>query len=256
MQPKIDQNKISAMREGGHRLGQVREQLVSFTKIGMSFAEIEAEAQRLIKSVGAVPSFSRVPNYHWATCIMKNDEVCHGIPTAEKIVNDGDLITIDVGLVYQDYNLDTTASFLMGKAQQNAELVEFLAVGQKALQKAIAEAKPGHSVYDISFAMQKTAERKGYGMVYQLTGHGIGKELHESPYIPCIALRHDKKKLLYPGQTIAIEIMYTMGKPDLKTDKDGWTFRTIDGSIAGMIEETVLVGEHGPEILTAAQTNS
>jgi methionyl aminopeptidase len=250
MQSKIDHQKITAMREGGHKLAQVRDQLVRFTQIGMSFAEIEAEAQKLIKAAGATPNFALVPNYHWATCIMKNDEVCHGIPTAEKVVEDGDLITIDVGLLYQGYNLDTTASFLMGKARQDAQLVEFLATGQKALDKAITEAKPGHSIYDISYAMQKTAEKKGYGLVYQLTGHGIGKELHESPYIPCIALRHDKKKFLVPGQTVAIEIMYTMGKPDLKTDNDGWTFRTVDGSIAGMIEETVLVGENGPEILT------
>src|SRR5438105_4703805 len=111
----IDQQKITAMRKGGKRLGQIREQLVHFTQVGMRFAEIEAEAQRLIKAADAVPNFALVPNYHWATCIMKNDEVCHGIPSKEKSVDDGDLITIDVGLLYQSYNLDTTASFLVGK---------------------------------------------------------------------------------------------------------------------------------------------
>jgi methionyl aminopeptidase len=244
----IDHKKITAMREGGKRLGEVKHKLVAFTKLGMSFAEIEAEAQRLIKAAGAVPNFALVPRYHWATCIMKNDEVCHGIPTAEKKVNDGDLITIDVGLLYDGYNLDTTASFLVGK--KNPKLVEFLEVGQKALDRSIEQAVMGNSIYDISFAMQKTAERKGYGLVYQLTGHGIGKQLHEDPMVPCIAQRRDKKEILFEGQTIAIEIMYTMGSPALILDKDGWTFRTQDKSIAGMIEETVLITKDGPEILT------
>jgi methionyl aminopeptidase len=246
----VDQKKITAMREGGKHLGRIREELVKFTQVGMSFADIEAEAQRLIKAAGAESNFAKVPRYHWATCIMKNDEVCHGIPTAEKIVNDGDLITIDVGLLYQGYNLDTTASFIAGKRDPN--LVEFLEIGQKALDKAIMAARPGNSVFDISFAMQKTAERKGYGMVYQLTGHGIGEKLHDEPAVPCVAQRSDKRILLEEGMTIAIEIMYTMGNPALKMDEDGWTFRTVDGSISGMIEETVLVTKAGPEILTKA----
>ncbi len=236
------------MREGGHRLGQVREQLVKFTEVGMTFADIEAEAQRLIKAAGAIPNFALVPGYHWATCIMKNDEMCHGIPTDKKIVEDGDLMTIDVGLLFEGYNLDTTSSFIVGK--QDPVKVEFLAVAKRAEAKAIAEAKPGHSIYDISYAMQKTMEKRGWGMVYQLTGHSIGKELHEAPYIPCVAQRSDKKRILKVGQTICIEVMATMGDPELTTDKDGWTFRTKDHSLAVMEEETVLITENGPEILT------
>ena len=240
--------KISAMRVGGKKLGKVRDELAAFTKIGMSFADIEKEAQRLIHAAGATPNFSLVPGYHWATCIMKNDELCHGIPTAEKIVKDGDLITIDVGLLYQGYNLDTTTSFIMGNAAP--EKTEFLETGKKALARAIEQAVAGNSVFDISFAMQKVVERHGYGMVYQLTGHGVGKKLHEDPHIPCVAQRADKRKILYAGQTIAIEPMYTMGNPYLTLDADGWTYRTADHSLAAMFEHTVLVGERGPEILT------
>jgi methionyl aminopeptidase len=243
-----DPAKIPAMREGGKKLAEIREQLVQFTQIGMSFAEIEAEAMRLITAAGAKANFAMVPGYHWATCIMKNDEVCHGIPTKEKIVNDGDLITIDVGLLNKGYHLDTTASFIVGK--KDPTVVEFLAVGQKALDKAIAAAKPGHTVYDISLEMQKPVEKRGWGLVYQLTGHGIGKSLHEDPHVPCIAIRSDKRKVLSEGQTLAIEIMYTMGNPYLVVDKDGWTYRTQDGSLSGMIEETVLITKNGPEILT------
>jgi methionyl aminopeptidase len=240
--------KITAMREGGKRLGRVRDALVQFTQVGTSFAEIEAEAQRLIKKENAVPNFALVPGYHWATCIMKNDEVCHGIPTKDKVVQDGDLITIDVGLLFQGYNLDTTASFYRGEVTQSKE--KFLEVGKKALSRAIDEAVIGNSVYDISSMMQKVTEKAGYGAVYQLTGHGIGKKLHDDPMVPCVAYRSDKRKKLYEGQTLAIEIMYTMGNPALILDEDGWTYRTADHSLAGMVEETVLITKNGPEILT------
>ncbi len=243
------QTKIKAMTEGGRILGMIREELVKFAEVGKNFSQIEALAQKLIQQHGAVPNFALVPGYHWATCIMKNDEVCHGIPSKDKVILDGDLITIDVGLLYQGFHVDTTASAIYGKAP--AEVLEFLKVGQNALDKAISQAVIGNSVYDVSSAMQKTVERHGYGAVHQLTGHGISKQLHEDPSIPCVAIRRDKRVLFFEGQTVAIEIMYTMGKPDLYVDADGWTQRTVDGSLSGMIEHTVLITKNGPQILTA-----
>jgi methionyl aminopeptidase len=240
--------RIAAMKVGGQKLAQVRDTLVQFTAVGMTFAQIEKEAQRLIAAAGAQPNFSLVPNYHWATCVMKNDEMCHGIPAAEKIVQDGDLIKIDVGLLWDGYNLDTTATLIAGNA--TAPKLQFLEVGKKALDRAIAQAIAGNSVYDVSFAMQKIVERAGCGMVYQLTGHGIGRELHEDPAIPCVAVRRDKRSILRAGQTVAIEVMYAMGNAFLVLDNDGWTYRTADRSLSGMIEETVLVTENGPEVLT------
>lgn len=242
-----DKERILAMTEGGLRLHQVKLALQTFTHPGVSFLEIEAEAQRLIQAVGCVPSFSTVPGYHWATCLMVNDALCHGIPTNYQ-VESGDLMTIDVGLIHRGYHLDTTLSF--GIDPVEPEVTEFLAVGQKSLEKAIHQARVGASVYEVSHAMQQHVEKRGFGAVYQLTGHGIGKELHMDPYIPCQADRRDKRVKLYEGQTVAIEIMYTAGKPDLKEDADGWTFRTIDGSLSGMFEETVLVTKQGPQILT------
>ncbi len=242
--------KITAMREGGHRLGAVRDQLAKFAQVGMTFADVEAEAQRLIAAADAKPNFAMVPGYHWATCIMKNDEMCHGIPTAQKIIEDGDLMTIDVGLLWHGYHLDTTTSFIVGKVDPVKE--EFLAVAKKALAKAIAQAKPGNSIYDVSYAMEHTIEKHGWEMVYQLTGHSIGKELHMAPYVPCIAQRSDKRQILKPGQTICVEVMAAMGDAELITDPDGWTYRTKDGSLAVMEEETVLIGDNGPEILTKA----
>ncbi len=242
-----DVPRITAMRQGGRALGQVKAGLVAFTTVGTTFEEIEAEAQRLIKAAGCVPSFSTVPGYRWATCIMKNDEMCHGIPVGKKVA-DGDIITIDVGLIKDEYHLDTTVTVVVGRSTPQKD--EFLAVGRSALAKAIAKAKPGNTVYDISKALQKGVESHGFGAVYQLTGHGIGKKLHDWPSIPCVAERRDKKNALVPGMTIAIEIMYTQGAPDLQIDADGWTYRTIDGSWSGMFEETVLVTDKEPEILT------
>jgi methionyl aminopeptidase len=239
--------RIEAMREGGKRLAKVKEALVAFTHVGTTFEAIEAEANRLIKLEGATANFATVEDYHWATCIMKNDELCHGIPVGKK-VEDGDVITIDVGLLYQGFHLDTSTTFLVGQSTRSKQ--EFLEVGRAALRKAIERVKPGISVYEISKAMEKTVSRAGYGAVYQLTGHGIGEELHMEPNIPCVAYERDKRIRLTEGQTVAIEIMYTAGDPELTLDDDGWTYRTKDGSLAGMFEETVLVTKNGFEILT------
>lgn len=239
--------KVTAMRAGGRRLAQVRQQLVEFSQPGVTFEAIEAEAQRLIKAAGAQPNFAMVPGYHWATCIMKNDAVCHGIPQGQQL-EPGDLITIDVGLLYQGFHLDTSVSF--GVPPISTQVSSFLEVGRRSLTKAIARVKPGASVYDVSHAMQKVVESAGCGAVYQLTGHGIGRSLHEDPAIPCVVQRRDKRLVLKPGQTIAVEIMYTQGAPDLVVDADGWTYRTKDHSLSAMFEETVLVTEQGNEILT------
>lgn len=243
-----DQNRIESMRRGGKKLSNVKKGLTKFTQVGTSFEAIEAEAQRLIKSQGAKPSFSTVPGYDWATCIMKNDELCHGIPKG-KNVEDGDIITIDVGLIENGFHLDTTISFIVGQADEKK--VEFLSIGKKSLSKAIEKAKAGNTVYDISRAMEKVVQNRGWGAVYQLTGHGIGRELHQDPSIPCVADKADKRIKLKIGQTIAIEIMYSMGDPFMVQDEDGWTYRSQDGSLTGMFEETVLITDGEPEILTA-----
>jgi len=243
----LDSVKITAMREGGKKLARVRDALAVYVKVGSTFEEIEAEAQRLIKAEGAVPSFSTVEGYDWATCLMRNEEMCHGIPQGKK-VEDGDVIKIDVGLIWQGYHLDTTTTVVSGTSSPEKD--EFLAVGKRSLEKAIGRATLGNTVYDISAAMQKVVERHGYSCVYQLCGHGIGKKLHDEPEIPCLAQRRDKKEKLYEGQTVAIEIMYAVGNAFLELAPDGWTYKTADNSLAGMFEETVLITKDGPEILT------
>ena len=244
---QIDQTKIDHMRLGGRALAQVRSSLVTYTHIGTRFLDIEKEAQRLIALAGMKPSFSTVPGYHWATCLMKNAAMCHGIPN-DTVVEDGDVVTIDVGLINQGYHLDTTVTFGVGEVSPKNQ--QFISDGRAILTKAITRVKAGASVFDISHTIEKSLQRKGYGAVYQLTGHGIGKKLHMAPNIPCVALKKDKRVLLQVGQTIAVEVMYTAGDPELKLARDGWTYITKDGSMSGMFEETVLVTAEGYEVLT------
>lgn len=239
--------KIESMRRGGLLLRTIKSQLKESVVVGISFEEIEALAQKLIREVDAVPNFSLVPGYKWATCVMKNDEMCHGIPKHKK-VDDGDIISIDVGMLFEGWHLDTSISFSVGTV--SPQLEHFLEVGKRSLKKAISKAVPGGSVYDVSFAMQKVVERAGYSAAHQLTGHAIGKELHMEPSIPCIAQKKDKRLTLQEGDTFAIEIMYAMGDATVALDSDGWTYKTVDSSVSAMFEETVLITPSGQEILT------
>ena len=241
-------DKIAAMRAGGAKLREIKAKLQEYSVVGRSFLEIEELAQKLIKKAGAQPNFSLEPGYHWATCINKNEGIVHGIPTADKIVEDGDVISIDLGLLWQGWNLDTSISFIAGKA--TPERKAFLAVGQKALDKAIAAAIVGNNVYDISRQIEKTIVRAGYDPTWQLTGHYIGRQLHEEPYVPCVAVKSDRKHQLKLHDTIAIEVMYAKGSCELQEAEDGWTYETVDGSITGLFENTILVTEGAPEILT------
>ncbi|MDR0462741.1 MAG: M24 family metallopeptidase, partial [Pseudomonadales bacterium] len=180
--------KIKAMTEGGKLIRDIKLELRDFSTLGRRFIEIEDRAQELIKKVGAKPSFSMEPGYKWALCINKNAGMVHGIPD-EKIIEDGDLISIDMGLVWEGYHVDTSVSFVVGTS--TPEKNDFLRAGEKALAKAIDQAWPGNSVYDISKAIEKTIKSFGYNPSFQLTGHGIGKKLHEQPLIPCITSRQD-----------------------------------------------------------------
>ncbi len=241
-------DRILAMRQGGAKLKVIKKQLQGFTTVGKTFMDIENEAQRLIKAAGATPNFSLVPDYHWATCINKNEGIVHGIPTPKIIVNDGDLISIDLGLLWEGWNLDTSISFIAG--QSNARLDRFLEVGQHTLDKTIAHAFPGNSIHDLSHIIDKTIRKAGFSPSYQLAGHYIGKELHMEPLIPNVPNKGDRHKIIKEGDTMAIEVMYAEGNCDLVLAADGWTYETYDRSLTGLFEETILVTADGPEILT------
>lgn len=246
----LDPEKAANMRESGRRLSRVKRALAKMVAPGVMFEEIEKKAQELIALEDSTPSFMTFPGYKYATCLTKNEGCCHGLPIG-KTVESGDLITIDVGLVYSQWHTDTSITIFAGEESKAPEKIrKFLATGRQALANGIAAARVGNSVYDISLAIQETLEGEGYGAVYQLTGHGIGKHLHESPYIPDVAYAQDKRLKLYEGQTIAIEPMYSMGNPYLVLGADKWTYETRDHSLTGMFEETVMITSGKPEILT------
>lgn len=239
-------DELAIMAEGGKILNKIKLTLISAVKPGTTGLELENLAMKLIKQAGAEASFAKVPGYKWATCININDVVVHGIPNATKFKN-GDCVGIDVGVYYKGFHTDTSTSVIVGNHTSN-----FLNIGKKALKLAISQTKVGKRVMDISKAMQVAVEKEGCSAIRALTGHGIGKNLHEQPYIPCFEMgEYTNSPKLIEGMVLAIEIMYNAGTSDVvyKND-DGWTIATADGKISGLFEETVAVTKDGPVVLT------
>ncbi len=242
-------NQIEAMTIGGAMLGRVRQALFEYTQVGVSPKQIEFKARELIKAEGGELSFTKVPGYRWATCININDGIVHGIPTSELPLKDGDLVTVDVGVFYHGYHTDAAFSKVVGTSTPSKD--KFLAAGMEGLKNAIAAVKPGNRIGDISVAMESTLKKYGYQATKELTGHGVGKELHEDPMISNVVVSpREKTPLIQVGQTLAIEIIYVEGKPSLVLEADGWTISTKDGTLSAVHEETVVVTEDGCSILT------
>ena len=242
-------NKVAAMTTGGAMLGRVREALYAYTQVGVSPAEIEAKARQLIKAEGGELSFTKVPGYSWATCINLNDGVVHGIPNSTIPLRDGDLVTVDVGVYYKGYHTDVAFTKVVGTATPTQK--KFLEAGLEGLQNALTAVKPGNYIGDISKAMDETTKKYGYSCTRALTGHGVGRELHEEPMISNVVIgKREKTPKIEVGQTLAIEIIYVEGSPALVMEDDNWTISTKDGKMAAVHEETVLVTEGGYTILT------
>lgn len=240
--------EIEIMKEGGEKLARVRDRLFDEVKESVSAADIEKLANELIESEGGKASFAMVPRYKWATCININDGVVHGIPHAHIIFKQGDIVSVDVGMYYKGFHTDTSFTKLIGIAPKKQM---FLDAGRESLENAIAAAKPGNKVRDISQAMEQTLQKHNLNPIKALTGHGIGRSLHEDPAIPCfVANKLDGLTELVEGMTLAIEVMYTNGTGELVLEDDGWTLSTKDAKIASLFEETVAVTGNGPFILT------
>ncbi len=239
--------EIKIMAQGGKKLHQVKQKLVQSVKPGVTGVELDHLATELITAAGGQPSFQMVPGYHWATCINTNDLVVHGIPNTTKLKT-GDVVGIDVGMYYHGFHTDTSITVLVGSSTASTQ--KFLDTGKKALNKAISLAKSGHKVASVSAAMQTTVEAAGYSVVTALTGHGVGRQLHEEPAIPCFVVGKHSPKLVV-GMVLAIEVMYNLGGSEVVyLNDDGWTIATADGKISGLFEETVAVTANGPVVLT------
>ncbi len=248
--------EIQIMLEGGKKLARVKKALGEAVKAGVSAYDIEMLAQKLVKEEGAEGSFNKVPGYSWFTCISVNEGLVHGIPTKELVFKNGDKVSIDVGLYFRGFHLDTSISVGINLSPENKK---FLNIGRNALEKAISKAQVGNYIYDISLAIESTIEGAGYTTIKALVGHGVGRELHEDPQIPCFLPRQswrgepgritDSPKIV-PGMVLAIEVMYAMGSDKVQILEDGWTIAMRDGKMSGLFEDSVAVTTKGPLVLT------
>jgi methionyl aminopeptidase len=240
--------EIQIMIEGGKKLARVKKALALAVAAGVTSLDIENLAVKLIKEEGAEGSFSKVPGYSWATCVNVNEGLVHGIPSKNVVFKDGDVVSIDVGLFFKGFHTDTSISVGINP---NPENKKFLNIGQNALEKAISKARVGNYIYDISEAIESTIEGAGYTTIKALVGHGVGRELHEDPQIPCfVPGKVEDSPKIVPGMVLAIEVMYAQGDDRVQVLEDGWTIAMRDGKISGLFEDSVAVTDKGPVVLT------
>ena len=242
--------EIQLMREAGKILCEVHNQLEDFVKPGISTLEIDQYGEKLIRKYNCIPSFLNYEGYPASICVSVNDEVVHGIPTKERILKDGDIVSLDAGVIYEGYHSDAARTHLIGNCSIEAQrLVE---VTKQCFFEGIKYAKEGNRLFDISNAIADYAESYGFGIVQDLVGHGGGRKLHEDPQIP--NYRQSRRGMrLKAGMTLAIEPMINAGGYEVVWLDDDWTVVTQDGSLSAHYENTVLITEGEPEILSLAK---
>lgn len=245
------EKEIAMMIEGGRRLRKVVSQLKRFIRPQMTTREIDRQAEYLIKINGGEPSFKKVKGYHWTTCLSINDQVVHTPPSLRRI-NDGDILTLDVGFYYQGFHTDFSDTFIVGKPKKDQKIDKFLQVGKETLKKAIKQFKENNHIGHISQVIEEEIRGHGYFVIKSLTGHGIGKQLHEDPYILGYLDRPiSSTPLIEKGLVAAIEIIYSLGSEEIMTEKGShWSLVTTDGSPAACFEQTVAVSGKNTIILT------
>lgn len=239
--------EIELMREAGRILAMVHNELEKALKPGMSTLDIDRLGEKLIRSYGCIPSFKNYNGYPASICVSVNDEVVHGIPNKHRIIHEGDIVSLDAGVIYNGYHSDAARTHAVGKASPEAE--QLIRVTRECFFEGIRYAKAGNHLNDISAAVQAHAEKFGYGVVRDLVGHGIGEHLHEDPEVPNFAQKRKGIKLM-PGMTLAVEPMINMGRADVVWLDDDWTVVTDDGSLSAHYENTILITDGEPEILS------
>lgn len=249
-----NEQEIEKMKKSGRMLAVALNEALSAVRVGITEAELDKVAENAIRRQGGEPGFMRVPGYKHAVCVATNEVVVHGIPT-NYALKKGDVICIDCGVFYEGFHTDMADTVVVGGNEATTpEVKEFLETGKRALEEAIRVATIGNHIGHISKVIQDIVEGKGYGIVKSLVGHGVGRELHEEPEVPgYLSGRIEKTPKLQEGMTIAIEIIYTMGEPEVcYANEDGWTIKTVDDSLSAVFERTILITKHGPAVLTKA----
>ncbi|MCI9315466.1 MAG: type I methionyl aminopeptidase [Lachnospiraceae bacterium] len=239
--------EIELMREAGRLLGQVHDELAGIIRPGISTKEIDRVCEEIIRSYGCTPNFLHYQGYPASVCVSVNEEVVHGIPRENRIIQEGDIVSLDTGLIYQGYHSDAARTHAVGEISPAAR--QLIEVTRQSFYEGIKMARAGRHLHDISNAIAAYVNSYGYGIVEALVGHGIGTRLHEDPQIPNFSQRRRGVKLR-PGMTLAIEPMINMGTGDVDWLDDDWTVVSADDSLSAHYENTVLITEGEPEILT------
>ncbi len=239
--------EIELMRESCRLLAQVHKALGEMVRPGISTLDIDKAGEKMIREMGCVPNFKDYNGYPASICVSVNDEVVHGIPSRHRILQEGDIVSLDAGLIYKGYHSDAARTHAVGQVSPEAQ--KLMDATKQSFFEGIKFAKAGNHLYDISNAIDDYISQFGYGIVRDLVGHGIGTHLHEDPQA---ANCRQKKKgiLLEPGMTLAVEPMINLGRADVCWLDDDWTVVTEDGSISAHYENTILITEGEPEILT------
>ena len=239
--------EIELMREAGRLLEIVHKELEEAIRPGISTWELDHLGEKTIRSLGCIPNFQNYNGYPASFCISVNDEVVHSIPNKRKILHEGDIVSIDAGLIYKGMHSDAARTHAVGQISPEAQ--KLIDVTRQSFFEGIKKATAGNHLFDISNAIADYVEPYGYGIVEELVGHGIGHALHEDPQIP--NFRQKRKGIrLMAGMTLAVEPMINIGRPDVEWLDDDWTVVTEDGSLSAHYENTILITEGEPEILT------
>ena len=246
--------EIECMREACKVVAILYDRIEKIIKPGMTTYELDQIAEKIMRENGAIPAekgyssgIKGVPPYPATTCISINDEVIHGVPSKKKYIKEGDVVSIDTVALKNGFNGDAARTFIIGKSSKEAE--RLVNVTKQAFYEGIKFAKPGYRIGDISHAIGEFVKSNGYSVVREFQGHGIGRNMHEDPGIPNYG-KAGKGAKIEPGMTLAIEPMVIQGNSNILELDDGWTIITEDGSLAAHYENTILITEKEPEILT------
>lgn len=240
-------HEIELMRKSNHLLSEVHQELRKCIRPGVSTLEINQEAERLIRERGGVPNFLHYSGYPASVCVSVNEEVVHGIPRQSRIIREGDIVSIDAGLIYEGYHSDAARTWAVGEVSDEAKAL--IEVTRDSFFEGIRYAKAGNHLNDVCSAIGQYAESRGYKVIRDLCGHGIGTHMHEDPQIPNFDMKRRGIRLI-PGMTLAIEPMIAVGTEDVVWMDDDWTVVTADGSLAAHYENTILITDGEPEILS------
>ena len=235
------------MREAGKVCGQILRDLADIIKPGISTLEIDRFVEKTVREHGMTAAEKGYCGYPASVCVSINDEVVHGIPSKKRHLREGDIVSCDLVVEYKGYMADAARTYPVGEV--SPEAMHLIETAERAFFNGIAYAKPGYRLQDISHAIQETVEGEGFGVIRDFVGHGIGREMHEDPQIPNVG-KAGKGPRLQPGMTLAIEPMITQGTWEVDVLEDDWTAVTLDGGLAAHYENTVVITDGEPELLT------